>query len=119
MPTILVTGFEPFGGEAVNASWEAARRLDGWREAVAYQRERIDRLAQEVKNVAAELFGAGSVFATKKEAFLHAYRQHPDYGDRGVAAKVAAELAPTARLQPGSARSYVYEELGRANGDSK
>jgi pyroglutamyl-peptidase len=29
--TILVTGFEPFGGEAVNASWEAARRLDGWR----------------------------------------------------------------------------------------
>jgi pyroglutamyl-peptidase len=29
--TILVTGFEPFGGEPVNASWEAARRLDGWR----------------------------------------------------------------------------------------
>jgi pyroglutamyl-peptidase len=28
---MLVTGFEPFGGEAVNASWEAARRLDGWR----------------------------------------------------------------------------------------
>ncbi len=29
--TILVTGFEPFGGEAVNSSWEAVRRLDGWR----------------------------------------------------------------------------------------
>jgi len=29
--TILVTGFEPFGGETVNASWEAARKLDGWR----------------------------------------------------------------------------------------
>jgi pyroglutamyl-peptidase len=29
--TILVTGFEPFGGEAVNASWEAAKQLDGWR----------------------------------------------------------------------------------------
>jgi pyroglutamyl-peptidase len=29
--TILVTGFEPFGGETVNASWEAARQLDGWR----------------------------------------------------------------------------------------
>ena len=27
---ILVTGFEPFGGEMVNASWEAARRIDGW-----------------------------------------------------------------------------------------
>ena len=31
MRTILVTGFEPFGGETANASWEAARRLDGWR----------------------------------------------------------------------------------------
>ncbi len=62
-------------------------QLDGWREAVDYQRDRIDRLAQEVKNVAAEVFGTGLVFATKKEAFLHAYRQHPDYGDRSVAAK--------------------------------
>lgn len=29
--TILVTGFEPFGGETVNASWEAAKQLEGWR----------------------------------------------------------------------------------------
>ena len=29
--TLLVTGFEPFGGETVNASWEAASRLEGWR----------------------------------------------------------------------------------------
>jgi pyroglutamyl-peptidase len=29
--TILVTGFEPFGGETLNASWEAARKLEGWR----------------------------------------------------------------------------------------
>lgn len=27
---ILVTGFAPFGGESVNPSWQAARRLDGW-----------------------------------------------------------------------------------------
>lgn len=26
---VLVTGFEPFGGSAVNPSWEVARRLDG------------------------------------------------------------------------------------------
>ncbi len=30
LPTILVTGFEPFGGEPVNPSWEIARALDGW-----------------------------------------------------------------------------------------
>ena len=30
LPTILVTGFEPFGGESVNPSWEIARTLDGW-----------------------------------------------------------------------------------------
>jgi pyrrolidone-carboxylate peptidase len=29
MMTILVTGFEPFGGEAINPSWEAVRRLNG------------------------------------------------------------------------------------------
>jgi len=28
MMTILVTGFEPFGGEAINPSWEAVRRLN-------------------------------------------------------------------------------------------
>jgi pyroglutamyl-peptidase len=28
---ILVTGFEPFGGERINASWEAAKGLDGLR----------------------------------------------------------------------------------------
>ena len=29
--TILLTGFEPFGGEAINPSWEVARALDGER----------------------------------------------------------------------------------------
>jgi len=29
MMMILVTGFEPFGGEAINPSWEAVRRLNG------------------------------------------------------------------------------------------
>jgi len=28
---VLLTGFEPFDGESVNPSWEAARALEGWR----------------------------------------------------------------------------------------
>jgi pyroglutamyl-peptidase len=30
MKTILLTGFEPFDGAAINPAWEAVRRLDGW-----------------------------------------------------------------------------------------
>lgn len=29
MPTVLITGIEPFDGETLNPSWEAARLLDG------------------------------------------------------------------------------------------
>ena len=29
-PTVLLTGFEPFGGESVNPSWQIAAALDGW-----------------------------------------------------------------------------------------
>jgi len=53
---------------------------------------------------------------TKKAVLLTLYRAHPDYGDRGTASRVAAELAPQAGLQAGTARSYVYAELdGRAS----
>jgi len=31
MQRVLVTGFEPFDNDSVNPSWEAARRVDGWR----------------------------------------------------------------------------------------
>ncbi|MBX3503181.1 MAG: pyroglutamyl-peptidase I [Alphaproteobacteria bacterium] len=31
MKRVLVTGFEPFDNDTVNPSWEAARRVDGWR----------------------------------------------------------------------------------------
>ncbi|WP_395350291.1 pyroglutamyl-peptidase I [Variovorax sp. UC122_21] len=34
-PSVLLTGFEPFGGEAINPSWEAVRALDGWTHAGA------------------------------------------------------------------------------------
>ena len=48
---------------------------------------------------------------TKKAVLLALYRAHPDYGDRGRASRVAAELALQAGLQPGTARSYLYAEL--------
>ena len=48
---------------------------------------------------------------TKKAVLLALYRVHPAYGDRGSASRVAAELAPQAGLQAGTARSYVYAEL--------
>ena len=48
---------------------------------------------------------------TKKSALLKLYRAHADYGDRGKASKVAAELASQAGLQPGTARTYLYAEL--------
>ncbi len=35
VPVVLVTGFEPFGGDTVNPSWEIARRLEGWEPPVA------------------------------------------------------------------------------------
>jgi Protein of unknown function (DUF2637) len=54
-------------------------------------------------------------FRTKKSVLLALYRAHPDYGNRGAASRVAAELAAQAGLQPGTARSYLYAELdGRA-----
>ena len=53
---------------------------------------------------------------TKKAALLALYRAHPDYGDRSRASRVAAELAPRAGLQAGTARTYLYAELdGRAS----
>ncbi len=48
---------------------------------------------------------------TKKAVLLALYRAHPDYGDRRTASRVAAQLAPQAGLQPGTARSYLYAEL--------
>jgi pyroglutamyl-peptidase len=45
--TILVTGFEPFGGETINASWEAAQRLEGWRHGDAVAAARLLPCAYE------------------------------------------------------------------------
>ena len=37
LPIFLLTGFEPFGGDAANPSWEIAARLDGWQVRVPAQ----------------------------------------------------------------------------------
>jgi hypothetical protein len=37
---------------------------------------------------------------------------------RSAASQVAARLAPLADLQPGTARSYIYAELARLEGES-
>ncbi|MGH3189655.1 MAG: hypothetical protein ACRDPY_23245 [Streptosporangiaceae bacterium] len=53
---------------------------------------------------------------TKKAVLLGLYRAHPDYGERSRTSRVAAELAPQAGLQAGTARTYLYAELdGRAS----
>jgi hypothetical protein len=49
--------------------------------------------------------------ATKKAALLALYRQHPEYGVKASASKVAAELAPKVDLSQGTARNYLYAEL--------
>ena len=55
--------------------------------------------------------GTTAPSCTKKSVLLALYRAHPDYGDRSTASRVAAQLAPQAGLQPGTARSYLYAEL--------
>jgi hypothetical protein len=55
---------------------------------------------------------------TKKAILLAAYRAAPEYGMRSAASQVAARLAPLADLQPGTARSYIYAELARLEGET-
>jgi hypothetical protein len=55
--------------------------------------------------------GPTALSCTKKSVFLALYRAHPHYGDRRRGSRVAAELAPQAGLQPGTARTYLYAEL--------
>ena len=60
MATVLITGIEPFDGETLNPSWEAARRLDGQAVAGAHLVARqlpcvigkvVDRLRQAIDDV--------------------------------------------------------------------
>ena len=59
MKKLLITGFDPFGGEAVNPSWEAVRQLS--EEIGSYRLTRLqiptvfEKAAQTVLDVAAQL----------------------------------------------------------------
>ena len=48
---------------------------------------------------------------TKKARLLELYRAHPGRGDRKRLAAIAAELAPQAGLQAGTARTYLLAEV--------
>jgi hypothetical protein len=48
---------------------------------------------------------------SKKSVLLDLYRQHEGYGDRSRVASIAAELAPQAGLQAGTARTYIGEAV--------
>ena len=51
---------------------------------------------------------------SKKAVLLRLYADHADYGDREKVSRVAAELAPQAGLQPGTARTYLYTAIDGA-----
>src|SRR5258708_31706809 len=53
---------------------------------------------------------------TKKSVLREEDRKHADYGKRERASRVAAELAPMAMLQPGTARTYLYAHLDEVAG---
>ena len=84
--------------------------LDTFRERMDGQDAQLTRMAEDLGDVRAEVFQEIR-YPTKKAAFLAAYRAHANYGDRAAASRVAAELAPAAGLQAGTARSYAYAEL--------
>jgi hypothetical protein len=56
---------------------------------------------------------------TKKAVLLALYRNDADYGNRALASRTASRLAPLADLQPGSARTVIYDELDRLELESR
>ena len=109
--TILVTAFEPFGGETVNASWEAAQALDGWRcgDAVAAARllpcvydvcvaefvEAFERLRPEAVLMTGQA-AMRAIVSVERIARHSASAATPD--NRGVAG-AAMKLSGPARLE--------------------
>ena len=53
---------------------------------------------------------------SKKDTLITLYRQDPRHGNRQLAARAAADLAPRAGLQAGTARTYINDYLAALNG---
>ena len=85
-PVILLTGFEPFGSEPVNSSWQAVRAFDGmeWNGYLLRARQipvlwgapmaALDRAIGELDPVAVFSFGQGSPDAFEVEAVARNHR---------------------------------------------
>jgi hypothetical protein len=55
---------------------------------------------------------------SKKAQLLTLYKQDPRHGNRALASRAAADLAPKADLQAGTARTYINEYLASLNGQA-
>lgn len=56
---------------------------------------------------------------SKKAVLLNLYREHEGYGDKGRVSRIAAELAPLAGLQAGTARTYLGEAVRQIGDDAR
>jgi hypothetical protein len=56
---------------------------------------------------------------SKKGVLLNLYRQHEGYGDRTRVSRIAAELAPLAGLQAGTARTYLGDAIRQIGDDAR
>ena len=104
---VLVTGFEPFGGEKTNGSWEAVQHLDGTviadKQIVSYQlpvrwekaSEKLLGLIQEIHPVAVIAFGEAGAQAVRVEMVAKNFRdQYRDNSNKMPETNLISTSAP-------------------------
>jgi len=114
MRTILLTGFEPFGGEASNPSWDAIQQLDGWQpddETVVHARQLPCVFTESLSVLNAELTalnpvlvlamgqaGGRTCFSLEKVAI--------NYNDARIADNLGQQPLATATVDAGPAAYF-------------
>jgi len=123
---ILVTGFEPFGGDATNGSWEAVRTLDGttiggarvvvaqlpvvWGDAAARLRELV-----KANNPAAIVcFGQAGVEPVRLESTAHNVRDNYPDNKGAVPSSLTIEAAGPATLESSLPLADIGKRLNAA-----